>query len=136
MTRGKHIWLVPLCLALLVGGAGWWADRQLRRTIQAELRGDLQSTLDANVTALEIWMENQKRIAAGLAEEPRFLPLPRIAGASDGGATNRAAMAAFHVSDYRAPEAAQFGYHSGSIGNRPHRPRRWGGIRRGWGACL
>jgi len=72
MTRGKHIWLVPLFLALLVGGAGWWADRQLRRTIQAELRGDLQSTLDANVTALEIWMENQKRIAAGLAEEPRF----------------------------------------------------------------
>ena len=72
MTRGKHIWLVPLFLALLVGGVGWWADRQLRQAIQQELRADLQSTLDANVTALEIWMENQKRIAAGLAEEPRF----------------------------------------------------------------
>jgi hypothetical protein len=92
MTRGKHIWLVPLFLALLVGGAGWWADRQLRQTIQQELRADLQSTLDANVTALEIWMENQKRIAAGLAEEPRFqtvaLQLFERYGA---GVTNRAA---------------------------------------------
>lgn len=72
MTRGKNIWLVPLLLALLVGGVGWWADVQLRRTIQQELRSDLQSALDANVTALEIWMANQKRIAAALAEEPRF----------------------------------------------------------------
>jgi eukaryotic-like serine/threonine-protein kinase len=72
MTRGKHIWLVPLLLAVLVGGVGWWADRELRRTIQQEVRDDLQSALDANVTALEIWMENQKRIAASLAEEPRL----------------------------------------------------------------
>lgn len=93
MTRGKHIWLVPLLLALLVGGAGWWADRQLRQTIQQELLADLRSTLDANVTALEIWMENQKRIAAGLAEEPRFqavaLELFERYGA---GVTNRAAF--------------------------------------------
>ena len=72
MIRGKHIWIVPLVLALLVGGVGWWADRELRRTVHQELRDDLQSTLAANVTALEIWMENQKRIATSLAEEPRL----------------------------------------------------------------
>lgn len=70
MTRGKHIWLVPLLLAGLIVGVGWWADRELRRAIQLELRDDLQSTLEANVTALEIWMENQKRMAAALADEP------------------------------------------------------------------
>ena len=70
--RGKHIWLVPLLLALLVGGVGWWADRELRHSVRQELRGDLESTLEANVTALEIWMENQKRIAASLADEPRL----------------------------------------------------------------
>ena len=59
MMRWKHIWIVPLVLALLVGGVGWWADLQLRRTIQQELRTDLQSTLEANVTALEIWMETR-----------------------------------------------------------------------------
>ena len=70
--RGKYAWIIPLVLALLVGGVGWWADRELRRTVHQELRDDLQSTLEANVTALEIWMENQKRIATSLAEEPRL----------------------------------------------------------------
>lgn len=70
MMRGKYIWLVPLILALLVGGVGWWADRELSRSVQRELRDDLESTLTANVTALEIWMENQKRLAAALADEP------------------------------------------------------------------
>ncbi|MGC3957038.1 MAG: hypothetical protein QM813_03465 [Verrucomicrobiota bacterium] len=72
MMRGKHIWLVPLLLALLVASVGWWADRQLRQTIHREVRADLSATLDANVTALEIWMANQKRIAAALADEPRL----------------------------------------------------------------
>src|SRR5258706_8053440 len=75
MMRGKYIWTVPLLLALLVGGVGWWADHALRRTIEAEVKSDLQSTLDANVTALEIWMANQKRIASALTEEPRFRSL-------------------------------------------------------------
>lgn len=72
MMRGKHIWLVPLLLALVVASVGWWADWQLRQTIQREVRDDLSATLDANVTALEIWMANQKRIAATLADEPRL----------------------------------------------------------------
>ncbi len=72
MMRGKPIWLVPLALALLVGGVGWWAELELRRTVHQELRDDLQATLAANVTALEIWMENQKRLATSLTEEPRL----------------------------------------------------------------
>ncbi len=92
--RGKHIWIAPLVLALLVSGVGWWADLQLRRTIQQELRSDLQTTLDANVTALEIWMANQKRIAAALTEEPRFKAVAlELLEHPTAGATNRAAMA-------------------------------------------
>lgn len=94
MMRGKNIWIVPLVLALLVGGVGWWADRELRRTIQQELRADLQSTLDANVTALEIWMANQKRIAAALAEEPRFKAIAlELLEHPTADPTNRAALA-------------------------------------------
>jgi Protein kinase domain len=51
---------------------GWWADHQLAQTIHRELRANLGTTLEANVTALEIWMANQKRIAAALSDEPRF----------------------------------------------------------------
>ena len=61
-----------LLLALLVASVGWWADRQLHQTINRELRADLSATLEANVTALEIWMTNQKRLAASLADEPRL----------------------------------------------------------------
>src|SRR5262245_20228019 len=90
MTRGKHIWLVPLILALLVGGVGWWADRELRRSVQQELRDDLQSTLEANVTALESWMENQERIAAALADEPGLKTgALRLLEQSASGSTNR-----------------------------------------------
>ena len=96
MTRGKHIWLVPLILAVLVGGVGWWADRELRRAVQQELRDDLQSTLDANVTALEIWMENQKRLAAALADEPGLKTgALRLLDQSASGFTNRAAPGEF-----------------------------------------
>jgi serine/threonine protein kinase len=70
MLRGKNIWVIPLLTALLVAGVGGWADSQLHRVIQQNLRKTLQSSLDANVTALEIWMANQKRIATSLAEEP------------------------------------------------------------------
>jgi len=72
MTRGKYIWLVPLSLAVLVAVAGWRADRVLRQTINRELSDNLSTTLDANVTALEIWINNQKRMAVSLAEEPRL----------------------------------------------------------------
>jgi hypothetical protein len=72
MKRGNSLWLLLLLFAGILGGVGWWADFSLRRTIQNELRTGLQSDLDANVTALEIWMNNQKRIAADKAEEPRI----------------------------------------------------------------
>ena len=86
------MWLVPLVLALLVGGVGWWADLRLRETIQQELQGSLQTTLNANVTSLEIWMENQKRIAAALTEEPRFRTLAlELLERTASGDTNRAA---------------------------------------------
>ena len=94
MTRGKHIWLVPLLLAALVVGVGWWADRELHRTIQQEVYDDLQSALEANVTALEIWMENQKRIAASLAEEPRLKSdALKLLDATDADPTNHIRLA-------------------------------------------
>ena len=93
MMRGKNIWLVPLLLALLVASVGWWADRQLRQTINREVRDDLSATLDANVTALEIWMTNQKRLAASLADEPRLKAVAlKLLDLPTDVVTNRAAL--------------------------------------------
>ena len=91
MLQGKHIWVIPLLTAIVVAGVGWWADGQLRRVVQQEIREDLQSTLVANVTALEIWMTNQKRVAAALAEEPRFKALALELLDTQRTLTNRAA---------------------------------------------
>ena len=48
---------------------GWWGDTQLRRTVEDQLRAKLNSTLDANVTALEIWTSNQTALATSIADD-------------------------------------------------------------------
>ena len=68
----KRTWIMPLLAALVVACVGWWADRELSQVMEEELTDDLRTMLGADVTALEIWMANQKRIAAVLAEEPRL----------------------------------------------------------------
>lgn len=72
MTRRfrQPFWIVPLAMAALVAVLGWWANDRLRQTIEEELKSDLDSTLDANVTALQIWTTNQMRMATALTEEP------------------------------------------------------------------
>ena len=68
----KRTWIMPLLAALVVACVGWWGDRKLSQVMEEELTADLRTMLEANVTALEIWMVNQKRVAAMLAEEPRL----------------------------------------------------------------
>ena len=64
------IWVLPLVTAGLVALFGWWGNLQLRRNIEQQLQAQLASTLNANVTALEIWTTNQTRLATALAGEP------------------------------------------------------------------
>ena len=68
----KSNWIMPLLAALVVACVGGWADLELHQAMREELTESLRTTLEANVTALEIWMANQKRLAAMLAEEPRL----------------------------------------------------------------
>ena len=62
--------MLPLVIAGLVALFGWWGNRELRQTIEQQLQAQLTSTLNANVTALEIWTTNQTRLATALASEP------------------------------------------------------------------
>ncbi len=69
--RSKQpIWILPLVIAVVVALLGWWGNYRLRDGIEADLKADLTSTLNANVTALEIWTTNQMRMATTLAAEP------------------------------------------------------------------
>ena len=61
--------MVPLVIAGLVALSGYWGNHELRRAIEQQLRDQLTSTLNANLTALEIWTTNQTRLATELAGE-------------------------------------------------------------------
>ena len=71
----QPLWIVPLAIAGLVALFGWWGNVRLKQTIETQLKADLTATLDANVTALEIWTTNQAKLATTLAAEPKIREL-------------------------------------------------------------
>ncbi len=71
----QQFWIIPLAIAGLVALFGWWGNARLRDTVKSQLEAKLKSTLEANVTALEIWTTNQTRLAMTLAEEQRVRTL-------------------------------------------------------------
>jgi len=66
---------MPLLLAVLVAVLGWWGNGRLRNTIKGELKAQLTTTLNANVTALGIWATNQSRLAVSLAQDSHLQTL-------------------------------------------------------------
>jgi hypothetical protein len=74
----QPVWVVPLVIAGLVAVFGWWANLRLRHTVEQQVRAELTGTLDANVTALEIWMTNQTKLATSLADEGRVRALANV----------------------------------------------------------
>lgn len=63
-------WFLPMMVAVLLAGVGWWADGIVRRALEKKLGAELETVIDANVTALDIWMSTQQRLALGIAEDP------------------------------------------------------------------
>ena len=57
--------------AAVVAILGWWGNYRLRDAIETDLKADLRATLNANITALEIWATNQMRMATALAARRR-----------------------------------------------------------------
>ena len=102
LTRKRYLFGLPLLAAALLIVVGNWSLRSVHRTIEAKLAADLKTALEANVTALEIWVSNQERLAGLLASDPevRRLALDLLA-ASAGREQNRTALGAM-------PEQARF----------------------------
>ncbi len=67
---GNRNWLAPLATAILVAAFGLWCSSRVRQTIEDQLEAELQTILDANVTALEIWTTNQFNLATTLLGDP------------------------------------------------------------------
>src|SRR5262245_17765084 len=111
----QPLWIVPLVIAGLVALFGWWGNARLRQTIETQLKADLTATLDANVTALEIWTTNQAKLATSLAAEPKIRELAlRILEAfhQSGGTSNQMAdlRETQELGDYLRPRLNKVGY--------------------------
>jgi tRNA A-37 threonylcarbamoyl transferase component Bud32 len=105
-------WIIPLTLAALVALFGWWGNVRVRETLDAELRANLNATLDANVTALEIWTRNQIRMTTALAEEPavRTLAIRILNEYPPSGGNARLAVASEEFGAYLRPRLNWLGY--------------------------
>lgn len=77
MTFGKKtpIWIVPLAMSIVVAAFGWWGTGRLRQTVENQLKAELAATLEANVTALDIWMKNEGKLVTSLAQDPQVRDL-------------------------------------------------------------
>lgn len=64
-------WLAPLAVAGVVALFGLWGNARLKSVIDTQVAASLRTTLEANVTALDIWTTNQMNLASSLIEEPR-----------------------------------------------------------------
>ena len=53
-------WGVPLVAAVLVAGVGWLANRAMEHTLKRLVREQIQTVLNADVTALRQWFEVER----------------------------------------------------------------------------
>jgi len=61
-----RFWFIPLIVLLLLA-TGWWMRSALAQSVKARTAEELRAILGANVTALELWMKDQRAYASVLA---------------------------------------------------------------------
>jgi hypothetical protein len=90
------LWALPLATALLLAAAGLWLRDHLERSLEQRLEQTLRTLLDADVTALELWLDGQERAAETLIQDPalRALALALIERGERDGASADALRAA------------------------------------------
>ena len=102
-------------MAAVVAVFGWWGNGRLRQTIESQLQADLTATLEANVTALDIWATNQTKLVLALADDPKvrelaakILETPPATTGNPGRPSNRPEMEEFDA--YLRPRLSTLGY--------------------------
>jgi hypothetical protein len=63
----RHLYTVPVLLALVLSLVGWWVRATVEKGMRHQTANELNTILDANVTALEVWMHEQEVNAESLA---------------------------------------------------------------------
>ncbi|MBI3839965.1 MAG: hypothetical protein HY288_18745 [Planctomycetia bacterium] len=73
LSRGlirRYVWVVPILALVVLIFTGTWLRSRIERALQAQLEGQLRTLLDADVTALKLWLHAQEANAMAAAQEP------------------------------------------------------------------
>ena len=68
----KYVWLWPLCGVIIVIIAGVWVRDGVEHAMKNELAAQLQTILNAEVTALRIWFKVKELDAKSLTADARI----------------------------------------------------------------
>jgi eukaryotic-like serine/threonine-protein kinase len=81
----QQLWAWPLISILLFGGTGWWVNESLEKALREQRVADLTAMVDASVSGLEIWMDEQRINAQLFAADDRLWePVRELLRLSDG----------------------------------------------------
>lgn len=58
----KTAWIIPLVVAVVVAFMGFWSRARVGSELRNELKEEISTVLEANATAMEIWLQNQIRL--------------------------------------------------------------------------
>src|SRR5262249_62003588 len=75
--RPRQLWAGPIIAAILLGGVAWWVNRSVENSMRQQMSSELTTILNADVTALRIWMKEQEVNAKLLARGDSVLPAVR-----------------------------------------------------------
>jgi eukaryotic-like serine/threonine-protein kinase len=70
----RQLWTWPIIAAVLLGGAGWWVNHSIEDAMRRQRATDLNTMVDASVTALRTWMGEQRINVRLFAEDEQLRP--------------------------------------------------------------
>jgi eukaryotic-like serine/threonine-protein kinase len=70
----KQLWIWPILAALVLGICAWWVSRSVEDSMRQRRMAELQTILDADVTALHIWSNEQIKDAELIAKDEQLAP--------------------------------------------------------------
>ena len=71
----RQLWAWPIIAAVLVGGAGWWVNHSVENAMRQQRAIDLCTMVNASVTALRMWMGEQRINVQLFAEDEQLRPM-------------------------------------------------------------
>src|SRR5689334_12298432 len=66
----RQLWLWPLISVIVLSAAGYALYSTIERSLQRKLASDLQTILDADLAALDLWQTSQENGVADAAAGP------------------------------------------------------------------